>query len=198
MLALNDEAVTALRGATLAGSVRLGMQQDFGEHLLTDVLGRFARAHPQVCIDARVARNVQLLEQITAGQLDLALAWDNGGVTWPHAAALGRLPLRWLAAASQRSGNRPSAAACGHVTPPLSQASARSSWPAVICSSNWTLRATRASMHTWGWARAKRPSTSVSRCSPKSCCMPSRTLPASVAPRSAVTASSLSASKRRA
>jgi len=101
LLALNDEAVTALRGATLAGSVRLGMQQDFGEHLLTDVLGRFARAHPQVCIDARVARNVQLLEQITAGQLDLALAWDNGGVTWPHAAALGRLPLRWLAAASE-------------------------------------------------------------------------------------------------
>ena len=101
LLALNDEAVTALRGATLAGSVRLGMQQDFGEHLLTDVLGRFARAHPQLCIDARVARNVQLLEQITAGQLDLALAWDNGGVTWPHAAVLGRLPLRWLAAASE-------------------------------------------------------------------------------------------------
>jgi len=98
LLALNDEAVAALRGATLAGSVRLGMQQDFGELLLTDVLGRFARAHPQVLIDARMARNVQLLEQVGAGQLDLALAWHSGG-SWPYAQALGRLPLHWLAGA---------------------------------------------------------------------------------------------------
>jgi len=98
LLALNDEAVAALRSATLAGSVRLGMQQDFGELLLTDVLGRFARAHPQVLIDARMARNVQLLEQVGAGQLDLALAWDSGG-SWPYAQALGRLPLHWLAGA---------------------------------------------------------------------------------------------------
>jgi len=98
LLALNDEAVAALSGAALAGSVRLGMQQDFGEHLLTEVLGRFARAHAQVLIDARMARNVQLLEQVGAGQLDLALAWDTGG-SWPYATALGQLPLHWLAGA---------------------------------------------------------------------------------------------------
>lgn len=98
LLALNDEAVTALHGATLAGSVRLGMQQDFGEHLLAEVLGRFARAHPQVLIDAHMARNVQLLEQVGAGRLDLALAWDTGG-SWPYATPLGQLPLHWLAGA---------------------------------------------------------------------------------------------------
>jgi DNA-binding transcriptional LysR family regulator len=98
LLELNDEAVTALRGADLAGTVRLGMQQDFGEHLLTEVLCAFARAHPQVSIDARVGRNAQLIEQIGAGQLDLALAWDSTG-NWPYAHRLGQLPMRWLAGA---------------------------------------------------------------------------------------------------
>lgn len=101
LLELNDEAVAALRGADLAGSVRLGMQQDFGEHLLTEVLGRFARAHPQVGIEARVGRNAQLIEQVGAGQLDLALAWDWSG-DWPYAQRLGHLPMRWLAGAQAR------------------------------------------------------------------------------------------------
>ena len=98
LLELNDEAVAALRGAELAGGVRLGMQQDFGEHLLTEVLGRFARAHAQVNIEARVGRNAQLIEQVGAGQLDLALAWDRTG-DWPYAHRLGQLPMRWLAGA---------------------------------------------------------------------------------------------------
>jgi DNA-binding transcriptional LysR family regulator len=98
LLDLNDEAVTALRGADLAGSVRLGMQQDFGEHLLTEVLGRFARAHAQVSIEARVGRNAQLIEQVGNGQLDLALAWDKAG-DWPYAHRLGQVPMRWLAGA---------------------------------------------------------------------------------------------------
>jgi DNA-binding transcriptional LysR family regulator len=78
LLELNDEAATAVRGAELAGSVRLGLQEDFGEHLLTEVLGRFARIHPKLRIEARVARNVVLMEQLAAGRLDLVLAWDSG------------------------------------------------------------------------------------------------------------------------
>src|SRR6202012_3632185 len=48
LLELNDEAAAALHGAELEGWVRLGLQEDFGESLLADVLGRFARAHPKV------------------------------------------------------------------------------------------------------------------------------------------------------
>src|SRR2546422_155057 len=55
LLELNDEAAAAVRGMELAGGVRLGMQEDFGEHVLAEVLGRFARAHPQLLIEARVA-----------------------------------------------------------------------------------------------------------------------------------------------
>lgn len=77
MIELNDEAAVALRGVDLAGWVRLGMQEDFGETVLPNVLGRFARAHPKVRIEARVARNAELLERIEANQLDLAVVWAD-------------------------------------------------------------------------------------------------------------------------
>lgn len=77
LVELNDEAIAAARGTDLEGWVRLGLQEDFGESLLPGVLGRFARAHPKVRIEARVARNAELIERLDAGELDLALAWDD-------------------------------------------------------------------------------------------------------------------------
>jgi DNA-binding transcriptional LysR family regulator len=101
LLELNDEAATAVRGAELAGSVRLGMQEDFGEHILTDVLGRFARVHPKLRIEAQVARNAELMAQLAGGRLDLALAWEYVGTAppTPHGQEVARLPLRWICAA---------------------------------------------------------------------------------------------------
>lgn len=96
MLELNDEAATALRGVDLEGWIRLGMQEDFGERLLPAVLGRFARAHPKVRIEARVARNAELLDLVGSAKLDLALAWD-GGTPSPYASVVGTLPMRWIA-----------------------------------------------------------------------------------------------------
>jgi len=48
LIELNDEAVAAARGVELEGWVRIGLQEDFGETLLPEALGRFARAHPKV------------------------------------------------------------------------------------------------------------------------------------------------------
>ncbi|MYM29747.1 LysR family transcriptional regulator [Duganella sp. CY15W] len=95
LLELNDEAANAVRGAELAGSVRLGIQQDFGEQMLTEVLGRFTRVHPQVRIEARVARNSELMDQLGGGRLDLALTWDNG-MPAAHAVDVGRQAMRWI------------------------------------------------------------------------------------------------------
>ena len=95
LLELNDEAATALQGVELEGWVRLGLQEDFGETLLPEVLGRFARAHPKVRIEARIARNAELLDRLASGRLDLALAWDTGAVS-PHAERLGDAPLLWI------------------------------------------------------------------------------------------------------
>lgn len=95
LIDLNDEAAAALHGVALEGWVRLGVQEDFGESLLPAVLGRFARAHPKVRIEARVARNVELIERVTAGRLDLALAWDDGAGT-PHSEFVAEFPMRWI------------------------------------------------------------------------------------------------------
>ncbi|TBW53332.1 LysR family transcriptional regulator [Marinobacter halodurans] len=97
MLELNDEAATAIRGADLEGWVRLGLQEDFGEGLLQEVLGQFARAHPKVRVEVRIARNPELLERVTSGRLDLALAWAGNQGT-PHAERLGEVPMCWIGA----------------------------------------------------------------------------------------------------
>jgi len=102
LLELNDEAAAALRGAELEGWVRLGLQEDFGESLLPEVLGRFARAHPRVKVEVRIAHNAELLDRIGSGRLDLALAWD-AGVTTSHAERVGSVPLRWIASAGSAS-----------------------------------------------------------------------------------------------
>jgi len=95
LLALNDEAAAAVRAPELDGEVRIGMQEDFGERLLPDILGAFARAHPRLHVEARVARNVELLALVSKQRLDLALAWDADART-PHLERLGRLPMCWI------------------------------------------------------------------------------------------------------
>jgi DNA-binding transcriptional LysR family regulator len=98
LLDLNDEAVSALRGVQLEGWVRLGFQEDFGETVLPRVLGRFARAHPKVRIEGRIARNNELVEKIAAGRLDLALAWESGDMP-AFAERIAALQLCWLGSA---------------------------------------------------------------------------------------------------
>lgn len=106
LLELNDETQRVLRGAELEGEVRLGLQEDFGEGLLVRVLAGFARAHPRVRVDARLARNAELLQAVERGRLDLALAWGSGKRT-PHARRVGRVPLRWIGARDVPSATEP-------------------------------------------------------------------------------------------
>lgn len=102
LLALNDEAFSALNGQHLAGQVRLGMQEDFGETLLPELLGQFSRAHPQVQISARVARNGELLQAVRQGELDLSLCWQ-GGEESRFMQALPAVPLFWIGRSDVRS-----------------------------------------------------------------------------------------------
>lgn len=108
MLSLNDEALLAIGGRALAGTVRLGLQEDFSDHLLPEVLGRFARSHRGVQIEVKVGRNAGLLDDVRGGRLDLALAWHAEGdaaLASPHMEVLGRYPLHWIGPA--RSGLLP-------------------------------------------------------------------------------------------
>ncbi|HWK46540.1 MAG TPA: LysR substrate-binding domain-containing protein [Stellaceae bacterium] len=105
LIDLNDEAATAIGGVDLEGWVRLGVQEDFGEAVLPQVLGRFARAHPKVKIEGRVARNADLLERVTSGRLDLALAWDDGGGTF-RGEPLAALQMRWIGPTAREGKDR--------------------------------------------------------------------------------------------
>jgi DNA-binding transcriptional LysR family regulator len=105
LLELNDEAAIAVHGVELEGWVRLGLQEDFSESLLPEVLGRFMRAHPKVRIEARMARNAELLDRVISGRLDLALAWSAGAPT-PHFERVARTPMRWIGSATKREAWR--------------------------------------------------------------------------------------------
>ncbi|VWD26791.1 LysR family transcriptional regulator [Burkholderia aenigmatica] len=110
MIELNDEAAAAVRGTNLDGWVRVGLQEDFGEAILPDVLGRFARAHPKVRIEARVARNADLLDRLDANQLDLALVWGDPASaalvarTGIDSEAIAQVPMQWVGAARLAAG----------------------------------------------------------------------------------------------
>lgn len=96
LLAVNDEALLSLRGALLQGTVQLGLQEDFGETFIPQVLGQFSQAHSGVQVTAHIARNQALIHATESGAVDLALIWCQDR---PHnaATALKTLPLRWLA-----------------------------------------------------------------------------------------------------
>src|SRR5579871_3459339 len=80
ILELNDEAVAALAGASVAGSVRIGLPGDFAEKWLPAILGRFKRAHPTVHVEAAVDKNALLVERLGRGKIDLALLLGSGNL----------------------------------------------------------------------------------------------------------------------
>lgn len=85
VLALHDEAVTAIGAGNFAGLVRVGMVQDFAETLLKGLLLRFSELHPDSQIYAKVAGTAELLTMLQRGQLDIVIGFsaadDPAGIT---------------------------------------------------------------------------------------------------------------------
>ena len=73
ILSMNDRAVAALAGETLAGPARVGLVQDFAETLLTGVLSRFAKLNGETQLQVRVGGSAELLELLAADRIDVAL-----------------------------------------------------------------------------------------------------------------------------
>ncbi len=95
LLALNDEAVAAVSGATVQGPVRLGMVQDFAETLFTGLIADFAALNPEASIYARVGGTYELKEALAASQLDLVLGFADGATPQP----LRLDPMVWIGSA---------------------------------------------------------------------------------------------------
>jgi DNA-binding transcriptional LysR family regulator len=95
MLALNDELLDTIRGASLIGSARLGCSQDFADTVLPRVLSQFTKLYPLVQVELHIEGNAALVEGITKGTLDVALA--VGQADQPTAEVVGAMPLVWIA-----------------------------------------------------------------------------------------------------
>ncbi|NER60664.1 LysR family transcriptional regulator [Pseudomonas sp. MAFF212428] len=98
LVSLNDEAVFAVSQASLQGWVSLGLQEDLSG-FLPSVLGQFARAHPKVRVQARIARNAELLSRLDSGALDVAVVWGEGDGR--PGERIADLPMRWIGSQAQ-------------------------------------------------------------------------------------------------
>jgi len=74
MLALNDSVIAKLERQTLAGSVRLGIPNEFASSFLPEILGKFAQRHPDLAIEVTCALSTRLRESYREGELDLVFA----------------------------------------------------------------------------------------------------------------------------
>ena len=73
MLAINREAVSKFVTPDIAGIVRLGSPDDYGERVLPNVLKRFAQSHPAIAVDVTIDQSTNLRRRLAERQLDITL-----------------------------------------------------------------------------------------------------------------------------
>jgi DNA-binding transcriptional LysR family regulator len=73
MLAINRDAVSKFVVPDVAGVVRLGSPDDYGERVLPSVLKRFAQSHPNVAVDVIIDQSGKLRRRLAERELDLTL-----------------------------------------------------------------------------------------------------------------------------
>lgn len=94
MLALNDQMLEALAGASVGVTVRLGVPEDFVGGRTTHALSAFSRQYPQVKLEVTSGLCRDLSQAYDNGELDLVLLKQRrnsreGLACWPE-------PLQWI------------------------------------------------------------------------------------------------------
>ena len=74
LLALNDEALRAIKGPQMEGRLRLGAPHDIAGTVLPPVLSLIMRASPRTHLDIRVDRSPFLMEALSNGSVDMILS----------------------------------------------------------------------------------------------------------------------------
>lgn len=94
ILDLNDQAVAAVRGVAVGGSIRFGLQVDLTENWLPKALARVKAAHPEIKVEVSADRYAVLIDRLDKGQLDLALLF--GPTHRSDAQRITALPMTWI------------------------------------------------------------------------------------------------------
>lgn len=97
MLAINREAVSKFIIPDIAGVVRLGSPDDFGERILPHVLKRFAVTHPSIAVDVVIDQSSNLRRRMDDRSLDITLMTNSCGVP-TTAETLLTEPIVWAGA----------------------------------------------------------------------------------------------------
>jgi DNA-binding transcriptional LysR family regulator len=96
ILDANRAAWLSLAGTSAAGTLALGVTQDFAQSDLPRLLRAFAASHPRVRLDLRVGRSAELASQLVEGAVDVAVVMR--GAPTPDEIGLIHEPMVWLAA----------------------------------------------------------------------------------------------------
>lgn len=97
ILELHDEAAAAMGVAALHPTIRLGLPQDFFEDVMPESISRFSRSRPGTHVEVRAGRNYALEDEVSAGRLDMALAFFEAGRS-DAGTLLASLPMAWFGA----------------------------------------------------------------------------------------------------
>lgn len=93
---LHDGAVWRLRSPDLAGTVKLGSNEEIDAGRIAAVLGRFKRSHPDATVEFVIDSSVKLRRMLERGQIDVALIQVTDADLRPDDAVLWTDTLHWV------------------------------------------------------------------------------------------------------
>jgi DNA-binding transcriptional LysR family regulator len=96
MLVINDTVLLKLHQTQASGVIRFGLQEDFAEGTLQQLIAQFMLQHPNVQFQIQVDRNVNLIEKVQRQELDLALIWQQEPVIKNFYALNNNVETKWL------------------------------------------------------------------------------------------------------
>lgn len=77
IIRLNNEAIAAFDDNRLEGMLRIGTPDDYADRYMPEIIGRFAKTHPNVELYIVCEPSVDLAECMHKGELDIALVTHN-------------------------------------------------------------------------------------------------------------------------
>ena len=77
IIRLNNEAIAAFDDNRLEGTLRIGTPDDYADRFMPEIIGRFAKSHPNVEMYIACEPSVDLAERMHRGELDIALVTHN-------------------------------------------------------------------------------------------------------------------------
>ncbi|SCB59686.1 DNA-binding transcriptional regulator, LysR family [Rhizobium aethiopicum] len=77
IIRLNNEAIAAFDDNRLEGTLRIGTPDDYADRYMPEIIGRFAKTHPNVELYIVCEPSMDLAERMHKGELDIALVTHN-------------------------------------------------------------------------------------------------------------------------